>query len=160
MLTRPSGFSWFLAPAVVLLLLLSAASAEVAGGANWTPIDTSTNKLDDGTSITSTLYVESPVMRSADNSLTVVHFRVSFVPALKGLNPGDETRTIESVQVFDCQNHEYWSVYTIGLPSPGLRNTAHGSGQWREIMVHNFDSAAVRQTDWAGVTVAAFACKQ
>jgi hypothetical protein len=160
MLMRPSGFSWFLAPAIVLLLLLSAASAEVAGEANWTPIDTSSSKLGDGTSITSTLYVESPVMRSADKSLTVVHFRISFAPALKGLNPGDETRTIESIQVVDCQNHEYWSVYIIGLPSPGLRNTVHGSGELREIMVHNFDSAAVRQTDWAGVTVAAFACKQ
>ena len=151
MLTRLSGFSWFLAAASVLLL--SAASAEVAGGTNWTRI---------GTNDTATLYVESPVMRSVDKSLAVVHFRISFAPALKGLDasdPGKETKTIESVAVFDCQNHEYWEVYGIGLPSPGLRDTVNGRGARRQIIVHDYDSDATRAIDWPGVTVAAFACK-
>lgn len=157
MQTRPSGFSWFLAPAIVLFV--SAASAQVAVETNWTQLGTLSGKLGDGTDTTSTLYVEFPVLRSADRSLTVVHSRISFVPAMKGLNPGEETRTIELVQVFDCQNHEYWNVYTIGLPSPGFRNTVYGTGAHRQITVSDYYSDAAGQTDWAGVKLAAFVCK-
>lgn len=150
MLTRP--FSWFLAPAA--LLLLSAASSDVAGEAKWTLIKTYS-----GEGMTSALFVESPVMRSADKSLTVVHVRTSFAPALKGADPTLETKTLESVEVFDCQNHEFWSVYLIGLPAPALRVTAPGHGERRQIIVENYDSDVARETDWRVVPLAAFACK-
>jgi hypothetical protein len=98
-------------------------------------------------------------MRSADKSLTVAHFRISFTPALKDV-PGEETKTIEQISVFDCRNHEYWNVYIVGLPSPALRGTVPGSGSRRQILVNNFNSDAARTVDGPGVTVAAFACKQ
>lgn len=151
MLTRP--FSWFLAPASVLLL--SAASSDVAGEAKWTLLKTYS-----GEGMTSALFVESPVMRSADRSLTVVHVRTSFTPAAKGLDPGQETKTVESVEVFDCQNHEFWSVYLLGLPFPGVKSTVFGHGERRQIMVENYDSDVARETDWRVVPLSAFACKK
>lgn len=142
----------------VIAIPFSEASAEGASPAKWRAIGTTQDKLGDGTSLTSTLYVEAPVMRSDDKGLSVVHYRIEFAPAVKGLRPGEETRTIESIGVFDCQKHEYWTVYGMGLPFPALRNTVNGSGERRQIRVNNFDSDAVRETDWPGVTVAAFVC--